>query len=268
MLTKFSDAINSSPSFWRCTSLAIASKISGSVSFNVRRTPAAVARLMTCAPVRRPCSRRRACRPPANSVDRNTFTIAIARSIDVVLAPSARTFASLCSRARRAVSTSLADAARMPWTLLAAIAMPIPVPQIRMPESTFPSTTSRLTFCGDVGVVDRGIGVRAEVLVLDVQLVEQFPDVALEGDAGVIRSKCHAHGGNSTAGGRVVSEAVVACRHRVATDRRWPGAGPSRPWCPAPERRASDESPPSLSRLDATRQPEPQVGGERATCRR
>ena len=48
---------------------------------------------------------------------------------------------------------------------------------------------------GEVGVVDRGVGLGAEVLVLDLELVEQFADVALEGDAGVIGAEGHAHPG-------------------------------------------------------------------------
>ena len=48
--------------------------------------------------------------------------------------------------AMRALSTSLQAAARIPLTLFAAIAMPIPVPQSKTPHSAFPSETARATF--------------------------------------------------------------------------------------------------------------------------
>ena len=56
-------------------------------------------------------------------------------------AASAITLASLCSRARRAVSESCASAARMPSTLLAAMETPMPVPQTRTPSSIVPGST-------------------------------------------------------------------------------------------------------------------------------
>jgi hypothetical protein len=51
----------------------------------------------------------------------------------VVRAPIASTFASLCWRASRAVSSDQATAARTPGTLLAVIAMPVPEPQTSTP---------------------------------------------------------------------------------------------------------------------------------------
>jgi hypothetical protein len=54
-----------------------------------------------------------------------------------------RTLASLCRRETWAVSSSWQRAARTPWTLLAQMLMPIPVPQIMMARSALPSTTAR-----------------------------------------------------------------------------------------------------------------------------
>jgi hypothetical protein len=55
------------------------------------------------------------------------------------------TLRSLCSRATRAVSTSAMAAARTPGSLLAAIAIPMPVPHTRTPRSNRPSLTPRAT---------------------------------------------------------------------------------------------------------------------------
>ena len=60
-------------------------------------------------------------------------------------APSARTFASLCCRDSRAASTSETTAARTPATLLAAIDMPMPLPQTRIPRSQRPFATASAT---------------------------------------------------------------------------------------------------------------------------
>ncbi|CRF29028.1 Uncharacterised protein [Mycobacterium tuberculosis] len=55
--------------------------------------------------------------------------------------PIASTFESLCSRVALAENKSCTSAQRMPGTLLAAIVIPMPVPQIRIPLSAFPATT-------------------------------------------------------------------------------------------------------------------------------
>ena len=47
----------------------------------------------------------------------------------------ARTFVSLCSLVILALKTSWTRAQRMPFTLLAEMLMPIPVPHIKMPLS-------------------------------------------------------------------------------------------------------------------------------------
>src|SRR5438874_6501476 len=61
----------------------------------------------------------------------------------VVRSDSASTLASFHLRAPRAVSASPHSAARIPWTLLAAIEAPVPVQQQTMPCSARPSATSR-----------------------------------------------------------------------------------------------------------------------------
>ena len=48
----------------------------------------------------------------------------------------------LWALAMRALSTSLQAAARMPFILFAAMAMPIPVPQRSTPQSALPSETA------------------------------------------------------------------------------------------------------------------------------
>jgi hypothetical protein len=45
------------------------------------------------------------------------------------------TFASLCVRAKKAISLVQHNAARMAWCLLAVIAIPFPDPQMTMPKS-------------------------------------------------------------------------------------------------------------------------------------
>ena len=57
------------------------------------------------------------------------------------------TLASLCARDSRADSASVTTAALMPWTLFAAIDMPMPLPHTRMPRSKRPSTTPLATAC-------------------------------------------------------------------------------------------------------------------------
>src|SRR4051794_16486983 len=90
---------------------------------------------------------RRACRPPANSVSKNILTSSNPRSPSRYRAPSVSTLASLCSRVRRTSSSDCAGAARTPATLLAAIAIPMPVEHTRIPRSDRPAPTSRATCC-------------------------------------------------------------------------------------------------------------------------
>src|SRR5579864_6789125 len=91
------------------------------------------------------------CRPPENGVSRNTFTSARASSGGVSRAPSASTLRSLCIRLSFAASSVPMAMARMPATLLAAIAMPIPDPHTRMPRSKWPAATSWATLAAKSG---------------------------------------------------------------------------------------------------------------------
>ena len=77
--------------------------------------------------------------------------MAIAVSADVARPASASTFRSLCCREIRAVSTSPQTAARMPGTLFAAIAMPMPVPHTSTPRCTSPLVTARATAAAKSG---------------------------------------------------------------------------------------------------------------------
>src|SRR5437899_12126231 len=81
---------------------------------------------------------RLAWRPPSNGVLRNTFNASRATSVPIMRWPKAITLASLCSRVRRADVTSCTSAARTLGLRLAAIEMPMPVPQTITPVSTLP----------------------------------------------------------------------------------------------------------------------------------
>ena len=67
--------------------------------------------------------------------------MAAASDSEVRRAPRGDHVASLCARDKRADSTSVTTAARTPCTLLAAIDMPMPLPQTRIPQSWRPLTT-------------------------------------------------------------------------------------------------------------------------------
>jgi len=76
---------------------------------------------------------------------RKVSRIAIARGTAVTRAPRPRTFASLCSRISCAEKRSVATPARAPGTRLAAIEMPMPLPQTTTPRSARPEETARPT---------------------------------------------------------------------------------------------------------------------------
>ena len=65
--------------------------------------------------------------------------------VPVVRAPRQTTLAWLWRRANAAVVTSWMTAARTPGILLAAMAIPMPVPQTQSPRSADPSATARPT---------------------------------------------------------------------------------------------------------------------------
>ena len=73
------------------------------------------------------------------------------------------TLRSLCRRLSSAVTSSAQAAARTPGNLLAEIAMPMPVPQMRMPRSTSPLLTFLGHQRGEIGIVDAGFARRAVV---------------------------------------------------------------------------------------------------------
>ncbi len=61
----------------------------------------------------------------------------------VIPAPRASTLASLCRRVIWALQGSLHRAHRTPFTLLAVMEAPMPVVQMTMPRSHFPSAAAR-----------------------------------------------------------------------------------------------------------------------------
>ena len=91
---------------------------------------------------------RRACLPPSYSVSMKQSTISAASPAPTTRAPKQMTFASLWQRVRRAENVSLTHAARIPLCLFAAMLMPMPVPQTRIPFSYFPSATPRAARSG------------------------------------------------------------------------------------------------------------------------
>ena len=74
---------------------------------------------------------------------RKISTIRLASSMPVTRAPRDIMLASLWARHISALKQSDSSAQRIPLILLAARDMPMPVPQIRMPFSYFPSATPR-----------------------------------------------------------------------------------------------------------------------------
>ncbi len=120
-------------------------------------------------------------------------------------AETVMTFASLCARASLANSGSVTLAARTPSTLLAAIAMPIPVPHTSTPASASPAATYAADLEREVGVVDRLI-TRAGAHVIDVMPLRD--QVRLETllllETGMIGAECDAH--------RELSPLGVGCR--------------------------------------------------------
>jgi len=71
--------------------------------------------------------------------------MAAPRPPPVTRSPRQRTLASLWARVMRASHSVRQSAARTPGILLAAIDMPMPVPQTRMPKRALPEATSRDT---------------------------------------------------------------------------------------------------------------------------
>jgi len=84
---------------------------------------------------------RRSWRPPSKSVPRKAFRQSLAVSGPIRRAPRASTLASLCWRDRRAIRLSVHRAARQPGIRLAAIEMPIPLPQTATPYLALPVAT-------------------------------------------------------------------------------------------------------------------------------
>ena len=87
-------------------------------------------------------STRRWWRPPSNGVLRKASTMQSAILFPISPPPMASMLASLCRRVISAERGSLHRAQRMPFTLLAAMEMPMPVVQITIPRSHAPEATA------------------------------------------------------------------------------------------------------------------------------
>ena len=124
---------------------------------------------------------RRSWRPPAKGVMRKRSSIASASGAAVCRAPKAMTLASLCSRISRVAKRSFGTPARTPFTRLAAMAIPIPVPQQMTPRSARPFGDGLPDREAEVGVVDRIGRARAEVGHLVAQRGEVVLQLLLQG---------------------------------------------------------------------------------------
>ena len=72
-------------------------------------------------------------RPPSNCVEKNSVRIMSASSVLMKRPGITRILASLCWRARCAISAFQQSAARTPWCLFSVILIPFPLPQIAIP---------------------------------------------------------------------------------------------------------------------------------------
>ncbi len=108
-------------------------------------------------------------------------------------APIASTFASLCCRASRAVSSDHATAARTPGTLLAVIAMPVPEPQTNSPCSTSTLRNLFRNLARIVRIIHRLFRHRAEIVKLDTEIGKQRLQALLLGVTSMIACECNSH---------------------------------------------------------------------------
>ena len=74
------------------------------------------------------------------------------------------------------------------------MAIPTPVPQIRIPRSKVSGRDRRGDARGVVGVIDRLFGHRAEIPVRDVQLIKHSLNLFFQHHACVIRTERDTHG--------------------------------------------------------------------------
>ena len=100
--------------------------------------------------------------------------------------PSVNTFAPLCSREYLAIVSVEHIAARMPRTLLAAIAEPIPAPSIAIPASDSPRDDALGNGGRDIRIVDRFRAVGADVCHRNPSSAQVLDERPLHCQAGVI----------------------------------------------------------------------------------
>ena len=89
--------------------------------------------------------------PPSNEDSSHILTILSAISIEICLSPIDIRLASLCSLASLAVSSDQHTAQRIPFTLFAAIASPLP-----LPPSTIPNVQSLFATASAAGRIKMG----------------------------------------------------------------------------------------------------------------
>ena len=99
----------------------------------------------------------------------------------------------MCSRISCAAKRSVATPARAPGTRLAAIEMPIPLPQTTTPRSARPGGDGASDGEAEVGVVDGDGGGGAEVEHLVPQLGRAAGEELLQLEARVVGAKSDAH---------------------------------------------------------------------------
>src|SRR5258708_23211411 len=138
-------------------------------------------------------STRRSCRPPANGVASHRSTIRSASSSLRTRAPSASTLALLCSRLICASCSLLTLAARMPATLLAAMAHAnsTPAHQDAYMGALLAHVVRYET--GVVRIIDGLARPRAFVQELEPSLLKVLSHLVLEFVTSVICAQCYLH---------------------------------------------------------------------------
>ena len=165
------------------------------------------------------------CRPPSNSVRSQISTIRSISRSPSISADRQSTFESLWRRLISAVRSSWPGAARMPGSLLAAMCMPIPVPQIRI--AALGLALGNATGCGgsNVRIIDALATVGAVILDFVPQASQQIDDLLLDLDAAMIAADGHTHRG---AFQRKRAAVKLHLRGSAADSNRCLGAGRER----------------------------------------
>ena len=125
-------------------------------------------------------------------------------------APSTRTFTSSCSTPWWAEYPSWHRPARTPGILFAATEAPTPLPHRRMPAIGPALADGHPQLLGEVRVVHRSLGARAQVRHLVAEGADDLQEVLLQGVAGVVGGERDSHGLTS-----LLPELLLRRRHHV-----------------------------------------------------